>query len=187
MGPEGMLSQAQRVEELGTKWTPPKEPDWQGSGGQLAPIFKYMQDAYRFGGQPNAFYDNVGAAIQSCAVEGSLDGLGCSQLRDHIKTDPQGPRDGKGRTVPRWRSAVFAVARLLKSSGVHLRAVLKPEHEARRSKPSNMDQPPACQRVARSVQTPHGSARRHVRRSSRIPTSRVHLREQQGSKTACAG
>ena len=96
-----VLSQAQRVEELGTKWTPPKEPDWQGSGGQLAPIFKYMQDAYRFGGQPNAFYDNVGAAIQSCAVEGSVDGLGCSQLRDHIKTDPQGPRDGKGRTVPR--------------------------------------------------------------------------------------
>ena len=37
---EKVLAQAPRYEELGEKWVPPEEPEWQGKGKQLAPIYE---------------------------------------------------------------------------------------------------------------------------------------------------
>ena len=136
---EKVLAQAPRREELGENWTPPEEPDWQGKGKQHAPIYKYMANAYSPKGMSNAWYSNIGEAIQACKLDGSIDGLQDSKrVQRHREENPQGPKY-KGHTKPRWCSAIFDVAKLIDQNRAHLHASLKPTNKARQV-PSNKEQ-----------------------------------------------
>ena len=136
---EKVLSQAPRHEELGENWTPPEEPDWQGKGKQLAPIYQYMKNAYSPKGMSKTWYSNIGEAIQACKLDGSRDDLQHKErVQNYLKKDWQGLKH-KGHTKSRWRSAIFGVAKLIDQNRAHLHACLKPTSTARQV-PSNKEQ-----------------------------------------------
>lgn len=117
-------ARADELWQAGKAWTPPEGPEWKGSG-KGASLFEPVREAVTGKGWVQADHEAIAKAIHAWQGAGHDDRLRSDHVSNYLKRLPEGPRDAKGRTKPRWQATIPYVGDLIIRYRVELDKLLK--------------------------------------------------------------